>query len=81
MEYTSGYSKKTEYKERNEMYERFDLHEVPEFSVSFRGYNKFETDKYLNDLVGAYIQLFEENLRMKLNIGRLLKDIEKRNGG
>ena len=65
MKYTSRHNKKSSDKEENEMYKKFDLHEVPEFSVGFRGYNKYETNKYLNALVNAYIRLFEENLYMK----------------
>ena len=68
MKYTFDQNKKAAEKRKNEMYEKFDLHEVPEFSVSFRGYNKYETDKYLNALVNAYIQLFEENREMKLEL-------------
>jgi len=70
LKYTSTHNKKTSYDECNEMVKKFDLHDVPEFSMRFRGYDKYETDKYLSALLDAYVQLFEENLEMELELNQ-----------
>ena len=74
MKYTSTHNKKGSNKEQVEMCKKFDLHDIPEFSINFRGYNKYETDKYLSAFVDAYVQLFEENLEMELELDEYRKN-------
>ena len=74
MKNTPRYDKKSTDKERDEMYEKFDLHEVPEFSISIPGYNRYEVDRYLVALVNEYICLFNENFEMKSELKKYRKE-------
>lgn len=52
----------------NDMYIKFDQYEVPEFAVKLRGYDRTEVDHYLNALVDAYNQMYEEHETLKAEL-------------
>ena len=53
---------------KNEMFEKFDAHKVPEFPSKFRGYDRDDVDRYLNFLVDAYLKLHSEYTSLETEV-------------
>ncbi len=56
---------------RQEIYVKFDKHEVPEFAKEFRGYSKDEVDDYLEKLVDAYSKMYDDFMEQAEELDRL----------
>jgi len=50
---------------REQMQQKFDFYEVPEFDKAFRGYDTGAVDVYLNALVDAYTEMYKLYIAMK----------------